>query len=58
MIFKIISEIRGIETIVQGRRIRDFASLHDRYGLGAWRKKKGIAIVSLPDGTVRKAELH
>jgi hypothetical protein len=28
------------------------------YGLGRWRKRKGIARVELQDGTTRIAELH
>lgn len=32
--------------------------LRQRYGVGYWRKKKGIATVRLLDGTTARAELH
>lgn len=28
------------------------------YGIGNWRKRKGIATVRLADGTVHDAEIH
>jgi hypothetical protein len=28
------------------------------YGKGRWRKRKGFANVKLPNGTIRRAELH
>lgn len=34
------------------------ALLRQRYGVGCWRKKKGIATVRLLDGTTATAELH
>jgi hypothetical protein len=42
--FKILSEIRDIETIAAGR--------------GGWRKLRGIATVELADGTICEAEIH
>jgi hypothetical protein len=56
--FTLRSEIRDIQTIAIGRRIRDLATLRRVYGSGRWRKLKGIALVELPDGTVAEAELH
>jgi hypothetical protein len=58
MPFKIISEITNIEVIAIGDAIRDIARLKKSYGLGRWRKLKGIAMVRLSSGRIRRAELH
>lgn len=57
MDFRIIGEIRGVETIAVGRGIRDVAMLRKRYGPGRWRKLKGIARVEF-EGERRTAEVH
>ena len=56
--FKVIGQIRDVETIAVGRGIRELALLHRRYGKGRWRKLKGVAEVELDDGTIVTAELH
>ncbi len=58
MHFEIPGDIRQIETFASGRGIRELARLQKVYGRGYWRKRKGIAEVRLPDGTVRLAEIH
>ena len=58
MNFDIIDEIKDIETIAKGSRIRDFDRLCRTYGPGNWRKMKGIAHIRLSTGRVRLAELH
>jgi len=58
MSFEVIGDIAGIETIAVGAAIRDLARLRRLYGRGRWRKLKGIALVRLPSGRIRKAELH
>ena len=58
MHFEIIGEITNIETIAVGSPIRDIARLRKRYGAGRWRKLKGIAMIRLPNGRVRRAEIH
>jgi hypothetical protein len=58
MYFEIISDIMEVETIAVGKSIRDIARLRKQYGLGRWRKLKGIATVRLFDGRIKKAELH
>lgn len=58
MDFWIVGPITNVETIAEGNGIRDVAMLRKRYGLGNWRKKKGIATVQLPDGMTAKAEIH
>lgn len=56
--FKILSEIRDIETIVSGRGVYIRCYLERAYGRGRWRKMKGIATVELADGTICEAEIH
>ena len=58
MHFELISAITEVVTIAAGRGIRDFARLRRRHGFGRWRKCKGVAVVRLGDGRVRRAELH
>ena len=58
MHFEIIGEIEDIETIAVGGRIRDIMRLRKQYGLGRWRKLKGIAKVRLQNRRICKAELH
>ncbi|MEA1947844.1 MAG: hypothetical protein U9N83_11165 [Thermodesulfobacteriota bacterium] len=58
MYFKIINEIKNIETIAVGGNIRDIMRLRKQYGVGRWRKMKGVANVRLQTGSIRNAELH
>jgi len=58
MYFEIISEIEDIETIAIGGNIRDVMRLRKQYGIGRWRKLKGLATIRLKNERVRKAELH
>ncbi|HHB90434.1 MAG TPA: hypothetical protein ENK60_03930 [Anaerolineae bacterium] len=58
MRFKILSEIKDIETIASGRGVYIRRYLERTYGRGRWRKMKGIAIVELADGTICEAEIH
>ena len=58
MHFDILGEVGVIETIAVGSRIRDRDRLEKLYGKGKWRKMKGVALVRLRSGRVRKAELH
>jgi hypothetical protein len=56
--FEVISEIRDIETIAMGPAIRELARLRKQYGRGRWRKMKGVAMIRLRTGRIRKAEMH
>jgi hypothetical protein len=56
--FELISDITEIEIIAVGRGIRELPELQQRFGRGRWRKLKGVASVSLLDGTIRRAEIH
>lgn len=58
MDFEIVGNISNTETIAEGNGIRDLALLRQHHGLGRWRKKKGIAMVRLPDGSTAMAEIH
>jgi len=58
MSFEIVGEISPIETIAVGRRIRELPRLRRQYGTGRWRKLKGVAVVRLRSGAVRRAEVH
>jgi hypothetical protein len=55
---KILGEISAIETISEGHGIRELALLRQHYGQGHWHKRKGVAIVELPNGERRMAEVH
>lgn len=58
MPFEIVGDISQIETIAVGRRIRDLPRLRRLYGTGRWRKLKGVALVRLRSGSIRRAEVH
>ena len=55
---ELLSAITDVKTIAVGRRIREMKRLRRVYGAGRWRKRKGVAKVRLPDGTVCLAEVH
>ena len=58
MEFKIIGHIEQTDIIAVGNDIRNLAYLQKTYGHGRWRKLKGIAQVELPNGFIRRVELH
>ncbi len=58
MDIEVIGAITDIETIATGNSIRELPRLHKVYGAGNWWKRKGIATVCLPDGSVHTAEVH
>jgi hypothetical protein len=58
MRFEIVSEISDVETFAIRSGIREIARLRRIYGRGRWRKRKGIARVRLPDGSIHLAEIH
>jgi hypothetical protein len=55
---KILGEISAIETIAQGNGIYELALLRHRYGQGNWYKRKGLAMIELPSGERKIAEVH
>jgi hypothetical protein len=58
MDFELVGELSNIETIAVNLAIRERDSLKSRYGGRRWRKLKGVALVRLVNGSVRKAEVH
>ena len=58
MFFEVLGEIQNTETFAHGSEIREVGRLRKQYGIGNWRKRKGIATVRLSDGTIRLAEVH
>jgi hypothetical protein len=56
--FEIRGNITDIQTFAVGSGIRELPRLRKLYGRGRWRKRKGVADVELPNGTIRRAELH
>lgn len=58
MYFEIVGGIDNVETIAAGGRIRDIMRLRRQYGSGRWRKLKGVAMVRMQDGSLKKAEVH
>jgi hypothetical protein len=56
--FEILGNITNIAPIAVGSSIRDIAHLRRSYGYGRWRKLKGVATIRLPNGRIRKAEVH
>ena len=58
MNFEIIGDITDIEPIAMGSAIREVTRLRKQYGRGRWRKLKGIALIRLANGRIRRAELH
>ena len=58
MNFKILGRLRDVETFAIGSTIREIERLKRIYGLGRWRKRKGVACVQFDDGTTRRAEIH
>jgi hypothetical protein len=58
MYFEIIGDIKNIEVIAVGGRIREIMQLQRRYGPARWRKLKGVALARLQNGRVSRVEVH
>lgn len=58
MHFVIVGPVFHVETIATGRGIRELPRLRKQHGSGFWRKRKGEADIRLPDGGMRRAEIH
>jgi hypothetical protein len=56
--FEVIGRLTDVERIASGSSIRAAQWLREQYGPGHWIKRKGVAMVRLVDGTIRKAEVH
>jgi hypothetical protein len=58
MAVEVIGPIVDVAVIARGASVRRRAALRKRFGGRQWRKLKGIANVRLPDGKLRRAEVH
>ena len=58
MKFELVGAITQIEIIAAGSGIHILHLLRKHYGHGRWRKLKGVATVRLPNGMLRRVELH
>ncbi|MGE5326202.1 MAG: hypothetical protein ACM3NO_04130 [Deltaproteobacteria bacterium] len=58
MNFELVGPIADVEVIAAGPGVRVRSLLRKAYGRGRWRKMKGTATIRLPNGTIRKVELH
>lgn len=58
MKFEVVGQVAHIEVIASGSGVRVRRYLRKIYGQGRWRKLKGIATVRLPNGALRKVEVH
>lgn len=58
MKFEVVGRIINLEVIAAGPGVRLRRYLRKVYGTGRWRKLKGMATVRLPNGALRKVELH
>ena len=56
--FEVVGGIEQVETIAAGPGVKVRSFLRKTYGRGRWRKLKGIATVRLPNGNLRRVELH
>jgi hypothetical protein len=58
MDFEIIGNIEAVEVIAVGSKIRVLTYLQKVHGRGRWRKLKGVASIRIPNGKIRRVELH
>jgi hypothetical protein len=56
--FDVVGAIEHVETIAAGVSVKVRSFLRKTYGRGRWRKLKGNATVRLPNGNLRRVELH
>jgi hypothetical protein len=58
MDFELVGAITDVEAIAVNLSVREHDALKARYGGRRWRKLKGVALVRLVNGNVRRAEIH
>jgi hypothetical protein len=58
MKFEVVGSITNLDVIAAGPGVRVRSYLRKASGYARWRKMKGIATVRLPNGALRKVELH
>jgi hypothetical protein len=58
MKFEVVGSIADAAVVAAGPGIRVRSYLRKAYGRGRWRKMKGTATIRLPNGALRRVELH
>ena len=58
MKFDVVGTIAQVETIAAGLSVKVHSFLRKTHGRGRWRIMKGVATVRLPNGNLRRVELH
>ena len=58
MKFELVGSLAKVEVIAAGPGIRVRPYLRKAYGGARWRKMKGTTTVRLPNGALRRVELH
>jgi hypothetical protein len=58
MEYEIIGHISKVGVIAVGGNIKDIMRLQKQFGVGRWRKLKGIAAIRFSDGRIRNVEVH
>jgi hypothetical protein len=58
MKFELVGAITNAEVIAAGPGVRVRSYLDKAHGPGRWRKMKGTAVIRLPNGALRRLELH
>jgi hypothetical protein len=58
MRFELLGAIIDIKVIAAGVGVRIRSYLRKAYGHGRWRKMKGTCTIRLPNGALRRVELH
>ena len=58
MKFEVVGESTDVDVVARGPGVRVLSYLRKAYGRARWRKSKGVAVVRLPSGALRRVELH
>ena len=56
--FDILSTMRNVEIIAAGQGVRSRKALNRMFGVGRWKKMKGVPDLRLDDGRLCEAEVH
>lgn len=57
--FDLLSEIENVETMAVNHSIREREQLNRQFGIGRWRKRKGVAMIRYKkNDRVVRAEIH
>lgn len=58
MDYEFVGPLEKIEVIAVAGAIKDIMRLQKQFGIGRWRKLKGIGNLRLSDGRIRRVEVH